>query len=157
MAVIFRVLLRMDHTNYLLRGWRESLARDVARSGEKAQAYSMVFEKQMLAWDPSNGQRSGAGSPQHHRPGQRPPADPQQWEAVLRGEEILTSGVGTPRAGSPLYLISPVQTSGTLCEFLSGIFSRLLFPAGPTRFLLLPQCGNDTLNDSNRNEEQPDP
>ena len=30
MAVIFWVLLRMDHTNYLLRGWRESLAGDNA-------------------------------------------------------------------------------------------------------------------------------
>lgn len=32
----------------------------------------------------------------------------------------------TPRAGSPLDLISPAKTSGTLWEFLSGIFSRPL-------------------------------
>ena len=44
MAVIFRVLLRMDHTNYLLRGWRESLAGDIAMSAEKAQGFSLVLE-----------------------------------------------------------------------------------------------------------------
>ena len=47
MAVIFWVLLRMDNTNYLLRGWRESLAGDnavvagvapVAGAGEAAGA-----------------------------------------------------------------------------------------------------------------------
>ena len=35
----------MDNTTFLLRGWRESLAGDIAMSGEKAQAYSLV-EKQ---------------------------------------------------------------------------------------------------------------
>ena len=127
MAVIFRVLLRMDHTNYLLRGWRESLARDVARSGEKAQAYSMVFEKYLLVGDPSNGQRSGAGSPQHHRPGQRSPADPQQWEVVLRGEEILT-GRGGRRMETP-------KRTGNLLLFVrilsAPLFVRVLFA---TRF-----------------------
>ena len=49
MAVIFRVLLRMDHTNCLLRGWWEPLAGDFARSGEKAQADSLVIEKELLA------------------------------------------------------------------------------------------------------------
>ena len=49
MAVIFWVLLRMDNTNYLLRGWRESLAGDNAMSGEQAQAYSLVIEKYLLA------------------------------------------------------------------------------------------------------------
>ena len=49
MAVMFQVLLRMDHTNYLLRGWRESLAGDNAMSGEEAQAYSLVIEKCLLA------------------------------------------------------------------------------------------------------------
>ena len=42
MAVIFRVLLRRDITNDLLRFWRELLVGEIAMGGGKAQAFSGV-------------------------------------------------------------------------------------------------------------------